>query len=148
MTEPKRTQREDMEELVQVLREWQDLEDSGIRTLCKLRSQTKNRLLRQVMSIIMHDSSQHRRVQAILLDGLTKEAFSLTPEEVGEIWTGIEEHEKLERASIAKAHAARKSTRDPIVRFFLSYLLADEEKHHRMLEGLEDIKRDLYPYGW
>jgi hypothetical protein len=142
------TQKQEHEQLVALLREWQELEDQGIRHLCRVRAQTRNRLLRQVLSVIMHDSAQHRRIQAILLEGLTTEAFSLTPEEVGAIWTEIEEHDKVERASIEKAVEARKSTKNPIVRYFLSYLLADEEKHHRMLEGLEDIKRNLYPYGW
>ena len=148
MNTAKRSQREETAQLVQILQEWQELEDIGIRSLCRIRAQTKNRLLRQVISIIMHDSTQHRRVQAILLDGLTNEAFSLSPEEVAEIWTELEKHDRLEQASIEKANAARKATSDPIVRYFLSYLLADEEKHHRMLDGLEDIKRNIYPYGW
>lgn len=143
-----RTQKEEAEQLVTLLKEWQGLEDSGIRHLCRVRAKTKNRVLRQVLSIIMHDSAQHRRIQAILLEGLTEEAFSLSPEEVGEIWSEIEHHDEVERASIAKAQEARKKTTNPVVRYFLSYLLADEEKHHRMLEGLEDIKRNLYPYGW
>jgi len=148
MTQPKRSQKAETEKLVELLQEWQALEDHGIRWLCQTRAQTRNPLLRQVLSIIMHDSTQHRRVQAILLEGLTKKAFSLTPEEVAEVWEQLAEHDKTERASIEKAKEARKATTHPIVRYFLSYLLADEEKHHRMLENLEDIKRDLYPYGW
>ena len=142
------TRKEQDAQLVTLLREWQELEDRGIRHLCQVRAQTKNRLLRQVLSVIMHDSAQHRRIQGILLEGLTKEAFTLTPEEVGEIWSQIEEHDKVEREAIEKAAEARKATTNPVVRYFLSYLLADEQKHHRMLEGLEDIKRNLYPYGW
>ena len=140
MTEPRQTHAEERVDLRSLLEEWQLLEERGIQALSKLRAQTRNRALRQVLSIIMHDSTQHRRVQGILLDGLENGTFDLSPAEVNAIWSGIEEHEKLERASIAKANFARKATDDPVIRYFLTYMWADEEKHHRMLGGLEELK--------
>ena len=101
-----------------------------------------------MLEIIKQDSGQHRRVQQFLIDGLTKEAFALNIEEVARVWEKLEEHDKLEEEAIAMANRARRKTSSVVVRYFLNYLLADEEKHHRMLDNLKDIKRNLYPYGW
>jgi rubrerythrin len=134
--------------MVVLLRNWQDLEVKGITSLTELQGQTDNPILKEVLEIIKQDSGQHRRVQQMMIDGLTKEAFTLTPEEVSDIWEKLDEHDRLEQATITLAHNARRAACHPVIRYFLSYLLADEEKHHRMLESLEDIKRNLYPYGW
>ena len=34
-----------------------------------------------------------------------------------------------------------------IQRYLLEYLLCDEEKHDALLDNLEAIKKDMYPYG-
>ena len=143
----KKSQKEQQEELVALLKRWQKLEESGIALLKSLQDQTDNPVLKEVLEIIKQDSGQHRRVQQLILDGLTKEAFSVTPEEVAAIWDKLEEHDELEKETISMAHEARKNSNQLFVRFFLGYLLADEEKHHRMLENLEDVKRGLYPYA-
>ena len=143
----KKSQKERQEELVALLKKWQQLEESGIAFLKDLQDKTDNVVLKEVLEIIKQDSGQHRRVQQLILDGLTKEAFSVTPEEVGAIWDKLEQHDELEKETISMAHEARKNSNQLFVRFFLGYLLADEEKHHRMLENLEDVKRGLYPYA-
>ena len=141
------SQKEEMEHLVSLLKKWQELEVEGIAFLNDLQAKTENPILKETLEIIKQDSGQHRRVQQFLVDGLTKEAFTLNIEEVAAVWEKLEEHDKLEEEAIAMAHKARKSTSSAVVRYFLNYLLADEEKHHRMLENLEDVKRGLYPYA-
>ena len=143
----KKSQKEQQEGLVALLKKWQTLEESGIAFLKDLQGRTDNPVLKEVLEIIKQDSGQHRRVQQLILDGLTKEAFSVTPEEVAAIWDKLEEHDELEKETISMAHEARKNSNQLFVRFFLGYLLADEEKHHRMLENLEDVKRGLYHYA-
>jgi hypothetical protein len=34
-----------------------------------------------------------------------------------------------------------------VQRYLLEYLLADEKKHDQLLEKLEAIKKDMYPYA-
>ncbi|MEW6743553.1 MAG: hypothetical protein AB1486_12420 [Planctomycetota bacterium] len=143
----KPSQKEQMEQLTKLLQNWQKLEDKGIEFVTKLQGETDNPILKEVMEVIKRDSANHRRVQQLMIDGLTKKAFSLTPEEVGKVWEKLEEHDQLEQKTIELAHEARKATSQPVMRYFLGYLLADEEKHKRMLENLEDIKRGLYPYA-
>ena len=38
------------------------------------------------MEIIRHDSEMHHRVQQVLLDSMEKQAITLTPDELGDIW--------------------------------------------------------------
>ena len=89
----------------------------------------------------------HKRVQQVMLDGLEKEAFSLTPEELGDIWDLVEHHAALEKETLVLAEKARKNCRLFIHRHLLTYLLEDEQKHDRLLGQLEDFKRGLYPYA-
>jgi hypothetical protein len=144
----KKSQKEEMEALVALLQDWQKLEAKGIKFLNALQKETDNKVINEVLEIIKCDSRQHRRVQQFLVDGLTKEAYSLSIEEVADIWDKLSEHDKLEEDAIEFAKKARKSTSSSVTRFFLNYLLEDEEKHHKMLDNLEDVKLNLYPYGW
>jgi hypothetical protein len=89
----------------------------------------------------------HRRVQQAILDGLEKQAFSLTPEELADIWDLVETHIASEKETIELAEKARKNCRMFVPRYLLSYLAEDEKKHDHLLEQLEDFKRNLYPYA-
>ena len=81
------------------------------------------------------------------LDSLEKQAFSLTPEELGDVWDLIEKHIAAEKETIELAEKARKNSRMFVHRYLLSYLNEDEQKHDHLLERLEDFKRNLYPYA-
>ena len=81
---------ENPEELTSVLKTWQGLETATIAHTTDIIARTKNPLIRLVMEIIRRDSEMHHRVQQVLLDSLEKEAFTLTPEELGDIWEMVE----------------------------------------------------------
>ena len=108
---------------------------------------TDNPLIRQFMEIIRNDSVQHHRVQQFIIDSLTKEQVRLTPEELGEVWDEITAHDEVERETIELAKELRKECRFFVQRSLLDYLIADEEKHEKLLQSLEDFKKNLYPYG-
>jgi rubrerythrin len=133
--------------LVGILHKWQGLEDATVTQTTAIIEKTHNPLIRTVMEIIRSDSQMHKRVQQVMLDGLEKQAFSLTPEELGDIWDMVERHAEMERETIRLAEEARKSCRLFVHRHLLSYLLDDERKHDRLLTDLEDFKRGIYPYA-
>ena len=89
----------------------------------------------------------HKRVQQVIMDSVEKEAFSLTPEELGDIWELIEQHAEMEKATIQLGEKARKNCRLFVQRHLLGYLIEDEQKHDRLLSQLEDFKRKIYPYA-
>lgn len=129
--------------LVETLRTWQGLERHALEVTSKVIQETDNAVIREVMEIIRNDSLQHHRVQQFLIDTFTKEAVSLTPEELGRIWTAIEEHDKVEKQTIELAKKLRDELNFPVQRVLLDYLLADEEKHDKLLEHLNDVKRGM-----
>jgi hypothetical protein len=134
-------------ELTAVLKTWQGLETATIEHTTDIIAKTKNPLIQLVMEIIRRDSEMHHRVQQVLLDSLEKQAFTLTPEELGEIWEMVEKHAEMEKATIELAEKARSNCRLFVQRHLLTYLLEDEKKHDRLLGQLEDFKRGIYPYA-
>ncbi len=138
---------ENLEELVATLKRWQEIETASVAQTSAIMEKTKNPLIRLVMEIIRQDSAMHRRVQQTILDSLEKEAFSLTPEELGDVWEMIEAHAEMEKETIALAEKARKNCRLFVQRHLLTYLIEDEQKHDRLLSQLEDFKREIYPYA-
>jgi type III secretory pathway component EscV len=138
---------ENTAELVATLRRWQEIEDGSVAACSSMMEQTENPLIRLVMEIIRQDSVMHKRVQQVMLDSLEKQAISLTPEELGQIWESIEHHAEMEKETIALAEKARKNCRLFILRHLLTYLIEDEQKHDRLLAQLEDFKRGIYPYA-
>lgn len=135
------------DELVRILRRWQAIEDGAVEATTEVMKRTANPLIRLVMEIIKHDSVMHKHVQQIMIDGLEKEAFSLTPEELSEIWDLVEQHHEHEKETLELAEQARRNCRLFVHRHLLTYLLEDEQKHDRLLAQLEDFKRGIYPYA-
>jgi len=138
---------DDTVELTNLLRKWQAIEDGSVASTTQIIETTKNPLIRLVMEIIRQDSVMHKRVQQFMIDSLEKEAVTLTPEELGEIWESLERHAELEKETIRLADEARKNCRFFVQRHLLTYLVEDEQLHDRLLGQLEDFKRRIYPYA-
>jgi len=134
-------------ELLAVLRKWQAIEDGSVASTTQIMGKTKNPFIRLVMEIICQDSIMHKKVQQFMIDSLEKEAVSLTPEELGEIWEQVERHAEMEKEAIQLADQLRKNCRLFVQRHLLTYLVEDERLHDRLLGQLEDFKRKIYPYA-
>lgn len=142
MTGPER-----LEHTVKTLRHWQGLERKAIETMAELMEKTNNPLIRQILEIIRNDSTQHHRVQQFLIDSLTTTPVTLTPDELGDIWDAIEDHDKVERETIEIAKELMEECPFFVQKALLEYLIIDEEKHDHILGQLEKFKKSLYPYG-
>jgi hypothetical protein len=143
----RQTQRESNKKLVAIMKQWQDIEVKSISSLRTIIKKVKNPLVKQVLRIIMKDSVQHHGVQQFIVDSLEKKAISLTPEELSAVWSGIEEHIKMERASVDLAQRAKAVSSSFVHKYFVNYLLTDERKHDEMLDQLESLKSKIYPYA-
>jgi hypothetical protein len=132
------------EEAVGVLRSWQGLEREAIETCAQIMEQTDNMLIRQVMEIIRNDSVQHHRVQQFMIDIASKGGpVTLSPEEMAEIWTRLEEHDELERKTIKMAENLKEKIKDPVQKLLLEYLITDEQKHDLLLNQLNELKKHM-----
>jgi len=131
--------------LLNTLYHWQRIERTAIETMDAIRLRTENPAIRQIVEIIRNDSAQHHRVQQFLIDSIAKEAVTISPEELSEIWEQVAAHDEAEKRTIALAKECLGESRSFVHTAILNYLLRDEEKHDHMLRELEVFKRNTNP---
>lgn len=129
------------DEFLNVIREWQRLEDSTIRFSDETMEKTQNPLIRMTMEMIKHDSQKHKVMQQMLIDSITKEALHLDPDELASLSDGLEKHMAAEARSIEFAEEALAGSELFITKYILWHLIADEKKHHSLLGQLNDLKK-------
>jgi len=137
----------EMEELANVLKDWQGLEDQTIKYSEDLMKKSDNPFVKVIMEIIKRDSEKHKAMQQYAIDHLIKEATRLTPQDLAPLSEVLDKHIEAEAKSMEKASAALVKSKDFFTNFIISALLSDEVKHHEMLTKLEQIKGAVYPYG-
>lgn len=136
------------EKLVESMQRWQKIENAAVVQTARIMEETENPLIRLVMEVIQRDSNMHHRVQQAIIDSLTREALNVPVDDLAAVWGSIEKHIAIERKTIELAHSALDSlqgTRNVVQQYLLSYLLADEEKHDKLLADLALIKKGMYP---
>ncbi len=132
-----------VEDMIKVLRQWQEVERQAMSATSRISEQTESTLIRLIMDIIRHDSHMHHRVQQFLIDSVTKESTVVTREDVVAIWESIEEHDEVEKQTIALAEQLKKDAWSPVHKLLLEYLLRSESLHDSLLEQLGEFKTDM-----
>lgn len=127
--------------LIKVLKEWQKLEDESIRHANSTIRKTRNKLVKMTMEMIKNDSQKHRAMQQMLIDSLTRQSLTLTPEDLGSLSAGLNKHLAAEAKTLELADEALQNSELFVTRYILSYLIADEQKHHALLSKLNELKR-------
>ena len=143
--------KETQEAIVKNMTKWQKIENASVSSTGKIIEQTDNPIVRLVMEIIQRDSQMHYRVQELIIDSLESKVITLTPDEVGKVWSSIEKHIELEKETVRLAEESLKALKGNkgmiVQKYLIEYLLKDEEKHNEILANLEAVKKDMYPYG-
>jgi rubrerythrin len=127
--------------LVKVLKDWQKLEDESINHADATMKKTRNKLVKMTMEMIKNDSQKHRVMQQFLIDSLTRESPVLAPEDLADLADGLNKHLAAEAKTLELADKALQHSELFITRYILSYLIADEQKHHALLSKLSELKR-------
>jgi hypothetical protein len=138
------------EKMIDNMRRWQKIENASVSSTGHVMEKTKNPVVRLVMEIIQRDSQMHYHVQELIAESLESKTISLTPEELRDVWSMIEDHIQLEEKSVELANEAIKALKGRkmvVQEYLLDYLLTDEQKHNKILETLGTIKKGMYPYG-
>ncbi len=141
------TTKQGQDRLVAILRRWQVIEGESAQQCTEIAEKTRNPVIRLVMEVIRRDSAMHHRVQQFIVDSIEREAVSLSVNDLEEVWSSIQAHldaEKETATLVAQAREALAGTRNVVQEYLLAYLAADEEKHDRLLAGLEQVKRGMY----
>ena len=142
--------KETQEKIIDNMRRWQKIENASVASTGDVINKTDNPIIRLIMEIIQRDSQVHFRVQEMIADSLESKTISLSPDELSEVWDMIEKHIKLEEKTIEFAKEAKKALEGKkmvVQEYLLDYLLIDEQKHNKIMETLETIKKGMYPYG-
>ncbi len=137
--------KENIENLLNLLRQWQDIEDDAIRNTTEIIKKTSNPIIHLIMEIIRQDSVTHRKVQQLIINHYEKFPLCIESYELSELWDAISEHDEVERKTIELAAEALKRNDSPLVNLLLDYLITDEKKHDKLLTSLEKFKDDAYP---
>jgi len=132
-----------VDEMVDVLRQWQGLERQAMNDTAAIMEKSASPLIRVVMEIIRHDSLMHHRVQQFLIDSVTKDAVTVTREDIAEVWEQLEAHDRQEKKTIEMAEGLRKKAWSPVHKILLDYLLREESKHDTLIAQLDEFKKDL-----
>ncbi len=142
--------KETQEKIIDNMHRWQKIENASVASTGEVINKTNNPLIRLVMEIIQRDSQMHFRIQEMIANSLESSTISLSPDELAEVWDLIEKHIKLEEKTVElanEAKAALKGKKMVVQEYLIDYLLIDEEKHNKILQTLETIKKGMYPYG-
>ena len=132
--------------LVEIMRRWQRLETASIAQSTKILENTTHPLLHLVAEIIQRDSAMHHRIQQMIIDSYTKATVPVPVDEIEKIWDATEKHTELEKKTIelaVESLSRLEGSRDVVQRYLVSYLMADEKKHDRLLEDLSLIKQGM-----
>jgi hypothetical protein len=136
------------EELVTIMRKWQKLENTAVAQTARIMTESEHPLIRLIMEIIQRDSNMHHRVQQMIVDSLEDGAVALSVDDLAAVWDSIEKHIDIERKTIELAQKSREALKGAskmaVQQYLLSYLLADEQKHDKMLAELDLIKRGMF----
>ena len=139
------------EKIIANMKRWQKIEKASIASTGRIVEATENPIISLIAEVIQRDSQMHKRVQELIQDSLESKAIALSPDEIGAVWNLIEKHIEIEKETV---HLAKESLRIiegnkgmTVQAYLIEYLLKDEEKHDAILEKLESIKKNMYPYG-
>lgn len=125
---------------------WMELEDVTIAHCDRIKDSTENRLVEIIVDSIRSDSEKHKVMLGFITEALNG-TITLEPDELGELSVLLDEHLAIEKSSIEMAQREFENSRHFVIRHLLSYLLADEKKHYKLMSQLKDYQRQLYPYA-
>ena len=136
---------ESSEEFQNLIQHWQKLENKAIGSADSIIRKTSNPFFRVIMESIKHDLEKHKLIQQMIIDSIPKGTIGINLDELNEMSDMLNSHIEAEAESLRLAHAALAKSKLFFTRFLLSYLIADEAKHHDLVDLLNDLKGATRP---
>jgi len=127
-------------ELLKLLRKWVSIEDSTIKSCTAILKKAKNPIMGTLTAAIRNDSEKHKTILQLVIDGMTKSGFVLSPDDLAGVASLLNKHIAIEQKSIETATAALELSHDPIITQMLKLILEDEKKHKKMATQMNNLK--------
>jgi rubrerythrin len=122
-------------DLVKFFREQAKLEEEIVESVDKSLKTIKNSVVESILKGMALDSSKHAAIYKAA-ENIVKVAPALTESEFNELKKAAKWHIENESKVIARLEDAVKKTENKRIKFLLQAILADEKRHHRLLETI------------
>ncbi len=131
-----------MPKLIELLKKQRDLELEHVERLRPSIEKSGHRLVSALLETILHDSRKHAALCQALIDVEAGAAPVTLDVDMGAavgLHQDILQHLRVEESMIARLESLREEVEEPRVREILDHLLADERRHHSLLQRLSNI---------
>jgi len=125
-------------ELVKFFREQAKLEEDIVKSVNKALGTIKNSVVESVLKGMALDSSKHAAIYRAA-EQIVQVAPALTESEFNELRRVVKWHIENEDKVIKRLEDAVKRTENKRIRFLLQAIVADEKRHHQLLDAIMDI---------
>ena len=128
------------EDLIKAMEAWMDSEDQTIKDAEHMKNEADSPFVKLTMEMLIHDAEKHKIIQQMVIDGLTKEAIHLNPDEFAPLKEVLNTHIVEESESLMRVMATLDKKEPRITRYLLSYLGANEAGHRELVGKLNELK--------
>lgn len=125
-------------ELVGFFREQAKLEEEIVKSVNETLKNIKNSVVESVLKGMAFDSSKHAAIY-MAAEQIVQVAPALTESEFNELRKVVKWHIENEDKVIKRLKDAVKRTENKRIKFLLQAIVADEERHHQLLDAIMDI---------
>jgi len=125
-------------ELVKFFREQARLEEEIVKSVNKALETIKNSVVESILKGMALDSSKHAAIYRAA-EQIVQVAPALTEKEFDELRKVVKWHIENEEKVIKRLEDAVKRTENKRIRFLLQAIVADEKRHHQLLDAIMDI---------
>ncbi|MBF0558014.1 MAG: hypothetical protein HQL08_04460 [Nitrospirae bacterium] len=126
--------------LLSLLKKWQVIEGKTIESCETILKKSRNPIIKTLSRAIKNDSEKHKSILQLVIDGMTKTGYVLSPDDLADVASLLGKHIALEQKSIDVANQAIGISRDTITTQMLKLILEDEKKHKKMAQQMNDLK--------
>jgi len=125
-------------ELVGFFREQAKLEEEIVKSINKALKTIKNSVVESILKGMALDSSKHAAIYKAA-EQIVQVSPALTESEFNELRKVVKWHIENENKVIKRLEDAVKKTENKRIRFLLQAMVADEKRHHQLLDAIMDI---------
>jgi rubrerythrin len=125
-------------ELVKFFREQATLEEEIVESVNEALVTIKNSVVKSILKGMALDSSKHAAIYRAA-EHVVQVAPALTESEFEELKKVVKWHIENEDKVIKRLEDAVKRTENKRIRFLLQAIVADEKRHHQLLDAIMDI---------
>lgn len=128
------------QELLALLREWKQLEDTTIKSCSNIVKKSKNQIVKTIVTSIKNDSVKHKTILQLVMNSMTRQGYVLSPDDLMGISSLLNRHITYEQKSIDTAKKAIAKSRDAITKQLLNVILEDEKRHKLHTRQMDELK--------